>query len=1372
MLIVHAFAVLHTAFAGSISASVEFPMHSTPDALLALQSVADFNSTAFFPLLKVMLDEFDDLTQCNAEFVFNSAQRLRFVTDSTVGIVKQHFDMGMSIPYFEWMYATVESEVPNFPNCGSVLWLNGVSTCVDYDHDFDLEDAAPEDDQIPRLYVEDKIIGSGGRWVVLSTDFSARMKGLHSQLVERAVSGDITYVLRFKPSEKIHSGRIGGYIATLDPKNTEYLRSGQIDTLSSQEALESSTSLPLGMASLSALSAIKGYKEKFGFLRKLAYNLMDCIPALAKYDAGNLANASNYKLSGINAVVVNGRPVSPTNLFDYMTILKEEAGLLVNLQALLPSVDAGAVLRTAAGYRDDSTVMRYNLESVSGAIAWLNDITLPVKRYEELVEDFSIIHKSNGPFFPLKRNLYTVVVVGSISNEKTLDALKAALQLRVPVQVGFVSTNKIWHKIAQLGLEPRQNFLASLALGYSMETAEQVAHSLSQNIYGGKKVFKPLKNSKKWLRNFDIKEGEDPIIFIDGIPVSYGNWQEQLPLVCARDSQYLKTLDLQSLDSQTHPRSLMFGLGKTHRVDLLDPWQAYPLSGWPLSIIKTTVPNTQAGHHILFESSFSSLESARIIESLVSRGVDRDDIELTIVPLHGIERNLCKKLIAEPTTTFQRLREIFNEEGDVSSDAVYSESSLSEQELAEKPDTLYIDGLKVIVKPGANLNYLNALINRQSHRIQKLQEFVPKLSGLASSHLSAALADRITSNPGFDIWDISLEGHADSLHVDFIINPVSVTGKLLTTFADLALRAGLNVNIVLTASPAHSDVPIKYERSVTASAGSAVFSETDANSSVFTLDLITPPSWFATCAKIDEKLDTDNLQFGSAQQSSEIVYEVRHIVVEGFLEGYTSINLELYAQNGTLVDSTVTINEGYFQLHADKLGNFYLGSDQGLLSFPGIEHPQERIEVSLAGFAQKPLLVNFSPLKSEKASGTGLEMTTREHAEINIFTISSGHLYEHLSSIMMLSVMKNTERSVKFWLIENFISPKFREHIPVLAEAYGFDYEFVRYTWPSWLRPQSNKQRLVWAYKVLFLDVLFPNSLSDIIFIDSDQIVRTDLHDLLEIEMGDAPYALPPMCDDNAELEDYMFWKKGYWANKLGKRGLKYHISALYRVNLAKFRELNAGNIIRSRYQLLANEPDSLANLDQDLLNDLQDQLPIYSLDKDWLWCETWCAPDRMRNARTIDLCNNPLTKESKLDRAQRQMPEWRAYDNEIRGMLADSADDAGKRLSDSVPADVDDTRLDSASTNTSEDSSDEENRTHLRDSAATPETTRFSQTGAQMGDNGTAQYTNASENTIEAVDEEEDLIEPEDLLNNIFGFGNFMEFIEQALVRNDHDEL
>ncbi|KAJ3376427.1 UDP-glucose:glycoprotein glucosyltransferase 2, partial [Lobulomyces angularis] len=98
-----------------------------------------------------------------------------------------------------------------------------------------------------------------------------------------------------------------------------------------------------------------------------------------------------------------------------------------------------------------------------------------------------------------------------------------------------------------------------------------------------------------------------------------------------------------------------------------------------------------------------------------------------------------------------------------------------------------------------------------------------------------------------------------------------------------------------------------------------------------------------------------------------------------------------------------------------------------------------------------------------------------------------------------------------------------------------------------------------------------------------------------------------------------------------------------------RFRALAAGDRIRQQYQMLSADAGSLANLDQDLPNNMIHQLPIFSLPQDWLWCETWCSDESLKTAKTIDLCNNPQTKEPKLERAKRILPEWEGLDNEIQ---------------------------------------------------------------------------------------------------------------------------
>ncbi|POR35107.1 UDP-glucose:glycoprotein glucosyltransferase [Tolypocladium paradoxum] len=561
----------------------------------------------------------------------------------------------------------------------------------------------------------------------------------------------------------------------------------------------------------------------------------------------------------------------------------------------------------------------------------------------------------------------------------------------------------------------------------------------------------------------------------------------------------------------------------------------------------------------------------------------------------------------------------------------------------------------------------------------------------------------------YDSWNASHtaieigDSEAASIHIVGLLDPVSERGQrwapILKVLSELD---GVYIKLILNPLETIEELPVKrFFRYVMESKPS--FDESGhvqelkagfkalPSEALLTAGMDVPPAWLV--APKESTHDLDNIKLSSAKSGVDATYELEHILIEGHSrEGRGApprgAQLVLATEKDPLLTDTIVMsNLGFFQFKANpgfyniqlkqgRTADIYtiesIGA-QGWEAVPGDEGTGLAL-MDFQGTTLYPRLKRRPGMEKEdvleKADGSsgdslvskGLKfaeglfggpktksVSAQEHAEINIFSVASGHLYERMLNIMMVSVMRNTKHSVKFWFIEQFLSPSFKEFIPHLAEQYGFKYEMVTYKWPHWLRQQKEKQREIWGYKILFLDVLFPLSLDKVIFVDADQVVRTDMMDLVNLDLEGAPYGFTPMCDSRTEMEGFRFWKQGYWASYL--RGRPYHISALYVVDLRRFRELAAGDRLRQQYHSLSADPASLSNLDQDLPNHMQFQIPIHSLPQEWLWCETWCSDESLTSARTIDLCNNPQTKEPKLDRARRQVPEWTAYDDEIAAL-------------------------------------------------------------------------------------------------------------------------
>ncbi|XP_030212800.1 UDP-glucose:glycoprotein glucosyltransferase 1 [Gadus morhua] len=535
-----------------------------------------------------------------------------------------------------------------------------------------------------------------------------------------------------------------------------------------------------------------------------------------------------------------------------------------------------------------------------------------------------------------------------------------------------------------------------------------------------------------------------------------------------------------------------------------------------------------------------------------------------------------------------------------------------------------------------------------------------------------------------------------------VVDPVTRDAqKVAPLLLVLKQLVNINLRVFMNCQSKLSDLPLKsfyryvlepevgFQADGSVSAGPLARFLDMPQTPLFTLNLNTPESWMVE--SVGTRYDLDNIYLEEVDSIVAAQYELEHLLLEGHCfdvsTGQPPRGLQFTlgtASEPVIVDTIVMANLGYFQLKANP-GAWTLKLRKGrsddiykIYSHDGTDSPADSddITVVLNNFKTRVIKVKVQK-KADKMSEELLSDGTPENDSgfwesltrgftggvkteepkqekddvINIFSVASGHLYERFLRIMMLSVLKNTQTPVKFWFLKNFLSPAFKESIPHMALEYGFQYELVQYKWPRWLHQQREKQRIIWGYKILFLDVLFPLAVDKFLFVDADQIVRTDLKELRDFDLEGAPYGYTPFCESRREMDGYRFWKSGYWASHLA--GRKYHISALYVVDLKKFRKIAAGDRLRGQYQGLSQDPNSLSNLDQDLPNNMIHQVPIKSLPQEWLWCETWCDDSSKKKAKTIDLCNNPRTKEPKLHAAVRIVPEWADYDQEVKRLLS-----------------------------------------------------------------------------------------------------------------------
>ena len=250
---------------------------------------------------------------------------------------------------------------------------------------------------------------------------------------------------------------------------------------------------------------------------------------------------------------------------------------------------------------------------------------------------------------------------------------------------------------------------------------------------------------------------------------------------------------------------------------------------------------------------------------------------------------------------------------------------------------------------------------------------------------------------------------------------------------------------------------------------------------LLTMGFEVPPAWVVVSKESIHDLDNIVLsKLSSASRGTGLTatYELKNILIDGHARDVTHGNsppsgMQIVLgteQNPHVVDTIVMANLGYLQLKANP-GVWTLDLKDGrskdifALQSVGSEGWSSRdvetigtdiVLTSFEGITIYPRVVRregkelANVLEAEESSGFvnqaekfvgkwknkfmgGTKEVVKSgpnQAEINIFSVASGHLYERFIYIMIQSVLNHTNSTVKFWFIENFLSPSFKANNP------------------------------------------------------------------------------------------------------------------------------------------------------------------------------------------------------------------------------------------------------------------------------------------------------------------------------------------------------
>lgn len=448
---------------------------------------------------------------------------------------------------------------------------------------------------------------------------------------------------------------------------------------------------------------------------------------------------------------------------------------------------------------------------------------------------------------------------------------------------------------------------------------------------------------------------------------------------------------------------------------------------------------------------------------------------------------------------------------------------------------------------------------------------------------------RMDLNQFFEPNNLTIFDDGKSAPIDLllILDPLEERSQLILSLVDQVKSLNfINVQVILMPTVELNIVPIRRLYVDDREIIKLVTSETSQVDSEVDIEMDAPKSFV-----ID-----------SEYQLKELLIELhafpnKTALSAGNIDGVGGVCLELVDHLGNVIDKTLTMDTfGYGQFRTDR---FLKGcsirscdSRYTVHSFSTDGHPGFIPSNSLDILSYNPHRIAVK-ITEEPSYEQEDEEGTSDDTVINIFSVlETGREEEEKYKQMVLSILSKCSKSqqVNFFILDQrSISGslrKFCEYINASNEMRG-TITFLEYEWPQWLRPQRFSSRRRDVSKFLFLDVIFPQNISQVLYLTPNEAPLNPF-DLFQFQgLNRAPLGLFRMSGNG-------YWNEGYWEKMLRENNLEFYSTEPgFLVNLERYRQLDVGNKYRIHYQRVSSDARSLVNIGQDLVNNLQLEVPI-----------------------------------------------------------------------------------------------------------------------------------------------------------------------------------